>query len=214
MYRCDHAVWQTTGEVVSEIDEIALVQGLQSGDEAAMSRFVDLFYESILGYLFRMLRDHATAEDVCQEVFVRAMQRIGQVRDPKSLKAWLYRIATNAAHDYTRRRSPDALYDAVPEASLTHDEPDRHDAELKERIYVADLLTVLGDEHREVIVLRYYEDLSLPAISDVLGIPIGTVKSRLHYALRKLREQVESEDEEVARHAVQRSSQASPSHVG
>lgn len=214
MYPCDHVVWKTTGEVVSEIDEIELIRGLRAGDEAAMSRFVDRYYEPILGYLFRMLRDHATAEDVCQEVFVRAMQRVDQVRDPKSLKSWLYRIATNAAHDYTRRRSPDALYDEVPETILPHGEPERHDAQLKEQMYVADLLAVLGDDHREVIVLRYYEDMSLPAIGEVLGIPIGTVKSRLHYALRKLREYVEDGEGEVARHAIQRGSQKSPSHVG
>lgn len=214
MYHGDLLVWQTTGEVVSEIDEIDLIHGLQLGDEAAMSRFVDRFYEPILNYLFRMLRDHAAAEDVCQEVFVRAMQRIGQVRDPKRLKAWLYRIATNAAHDYKRRRASDALYNALPEANLPLDEANLHDSALKERMYVADLLAVLGEEHREVIILRFYEDLSLPAISEVLGIPVGTVKSRLHYALRKLREQIACEDEEVARFAAQRGGQASPSHVG
>lgn len=197
---------------MSGIDEAKLIHGLRSGDDQATQHFVDRFYEPLLGFIFRMLQDHQGAEDVCQEAFVRAMQRIDQLRDPKGLRSWLYQIATNLARDYIRRRPQHALLDdvAVMDVATRDNGPDE---QLRERLYVADLLSTLSEEQREVIVLRFYEDFSLAAIGEVLGIPMGTVKSRLHYALRALREQLTNEQGEVANGAAQRR-KTSPSHVG
>lgn len=192
---------------MSPIDTAQLLHGLRQGDEGATRRFVDIYYEPLLRHLTRMLQDYQAAEDVCQELFVRAIQRIDQVREPKGLKTWLYRIATNMAHDHIRRR----IEPPVPELPRLSAASDGVDG-LPDRLYVADLLRVLSPDHRAVMVLRFYEDMSLPEISDVLEIPVGTVKSRLHYALRQLRKHLENEGQEVVARGVQRG-KPYPSHV-
>lgn len=193
---------------MNPIDPTRLVQGIRLGDEEAVRHLVEAYYAPILRYLFRMLQDHQGAEDVCQEVFVRAVQRIDQLRDPKGLKTWLYRIAANLAHDH-RRRPKESPVAAVPHTEALTGEFEA----MRERLYVAELLQILSVEQRQVVILRFYEDLSLADIGEVLGIPIGTVKSRLHHALRRLRAHVEKDEEEVASDAV-RGSRAYPSHVG
>lgn len=192
---------------MSHIDTSQFLSALRHGDAEATGCFVDMYYEPLLRHLLRMLQDHQGAEDVCQELFVRAIERIDQVRDPKGLRPWLYRIATNLAHDYLRRRKD------LPVSEISSADGLRDDvARLRERLYVADMLRTLSPDHRAVLVLRFYEDMSLPEISEVLEIPLGTVKSRLHYALRHLRRHLESEAEEVMPGGVQRG-RSYPSHV-
>lgn len=193
---------------MSPIDTARLLAGLQQGDDRATRHFVDIYYEPLLRHLVRMLQDRQAAEDVCQELFVRAIQCIDQVRDPKSLKTWLYRVATNLAHDHLRRRRDTPIPD-VPFSAAASDDVDR----LPERLHVTELLRTLSPDHRGVLILRFYEDMSLPEISEILEIPVGTVKSRLHYALRQLRRHLENEGQEVVARGVQRG-RPYPSHVG
>lgn len=196
---------------VRVIDASELVAGLRRGDEDAVRYLVDTYYDPILRYLFRVLQDRQWAEDACQEAFVRALQRIGQLQDARGLKAWLYRIASNTARDHLRRR-PDWV--PVAEPAALAEEADAHGGDaVRDRVYVAALLKTLSPEHREVLVLRFYEDMSLPAIAEILGIPVGTVKSRLHHALRQLRRLVEREEQEVAERGLAQC-RPRPSHVG
>lgn len=197
-------------DAIKLADATQLVDGLRRGDEHATRFFVETYYDPLLRYLFRLVQDHQGAEDVCQELFIRAIQRIDQVRDPKGFKTWLYRIATNLAHDYLRCRKDTPVPEVLPESVSTDDVE-----QLRERLYVAQTLGILSSEHREVLLLRFYEDMSLQEISEVLEIPLGTVKSRLHHALRQLRRHLEYEEQqeqEVLPHGVQRS-RAYPSHV-
>src|SRR5690625_4317817 len=154
-HRSSRALWAKPNKVVSHIDAASLVAGLKRGDEGATQALVDHYYERILGYLFRMLQQRQSAEDVCQETFVRAMQRINQLSDPPALKAWLYRIATHLAYDYLRQRPQDASFDDAGEglpAEMAHNPP------LVERLFVADLLAQPGGEQRVDIGWRFYDE--------------------------------------------------------
>jgi RNA polymerase sigma-70 factor (ECF subfamily) len=147
--------------------------------------------------VYRMCGDTNLAEDAAQEAFIRAWQhlpnyrprspstRTGKQSDP--FRNWLYRIATNVARDVLRRERETVDVDTVSLiASDARPEDMVEGAERGERVRQAVL--ALPTASRAVLVLREYEGLSYREIADTLGIPIGTVMSRLNYARKRLRE--------------------------
>jgi RNA polymerase sigma factor (sigma-70 family) len=134
--------------------------------------------------LARMLvRDRALAEEATHDAVVRALGSSRQLRDPDAFDGWFRRILVNSCRDVLRRRGDrPAPIVAVPPQMV----PDLA-AGWVERDAMGEALARLSDEHREVVVLRYYADLPVDAIAQSLGIRAGTVKSRLHRALSRLR---------------------------
>lgn len=137
--------------------------------------------------------DRALAEDLVQETFLRVLHAIGQYRYPRPFKPWLYAIATNLARDHYKRaemRYSDSASDDPMQWESANDPTDGIEERLlsaSEAQRVATAVSTLADHQRETIVLRYYQDLSLAEIADALGIPVGTVKSRLNLGLKRLR---------------------------
>jgi RNA polymerase sigma-70 factor (ECF subfamily) len=167
-----------------------LAQHLQQGDRAALTALVERHYDPLLGYLYRMTRgDRSLAQDLVQETFLRALRGIGGYAFPRPFKPWLYAIATNLARNHyasaDRRRTDnpteDADYAANEEDVLV---------EQAEADAVIAALDTLSDAHREVIILYYYQALPLQAIAETLGIPLGTVKSRLANGVARLRQRL------------------------
>jgi RNA polymerase sigma-70 factor (ECF subfamily) len=132
-----------------------------------------------------LLGNAAEAEDAVQDGLVIAWQRFDELRDPDRFEAWLDRIVVNGCRDRLRRRG---MVRFLPLAT-EHDPADRDPfaAFLERDALLASVATLTGDE-RIVVVLRFWADLPLEAIADRLGWPLGTVKSRLHRALARLRE--------------------------
>ncbi len=172
-------------------------QQLQRGDRAALAPLVERHYDALLGYLYRLARgDRSLAQDLTQETFLRALRGISGYQYPRPFKPWLYAIATNLARNHynradTRRTDSadeDAEYesDAAPDAALL---------EQDEALAVIAALDTLPDHQREVIVLYFYQQLSLQAIADTLALPLGTVKSRLSIGVKRLREQIKAEND-------------------
>jgi RNA polymerase sigma factor (sigma-70 family) len=167
-----------------------LARQLQQGNRAALTTLVERHYDPLLGYLYRMTRgDRSLAQDLVQETFLRALRGIAGYSSPRPFKPWLYAIATNLARNHyasadarhTENVSEEADYEA--EASGGEDVL----VEVAEAEAVIAALDTLSDAHREVIVLYYYQSLPLQAIAEALGIPIGTVKSRLSNGVARLR---------------------------
>lgn len=137
--------------------------------------------------------DRALAEDLVQETLLRVLHAIGQYRYPRPFKPWLYAIATNLARDHYKRaemRYSDSASDDPMQWESANDPTDGIEERLlsaSEAQRVATAVSTLADHQRETIVLRYYQDLSLAEIADALGIPVGTVKSRLNLGLKRLR---------------------------
>jgi RNA polymerase sigma-70 factor (ECF subfamily) len=136
-------------------------------------------------YVVRLTRDEAFADDVVQETLLRAWRRPRLLdQSESSARAWLFTVARNLVID--DRRSARALHefgaDPLPEKATT----DRTDAVLDAWL-IADALAGLSAEHRAVVVCAYYQGHSVAECAAMLEIPTGTVKSRLHYALRALR---------------------------
>jgi len=140
----------------------------------------------LAGYLLGRAPD---AEDAVQEALARAWKAWPRLRDKESFEPWFDRILVNVCRDRLRiqRRHPlDELDEEVPVYAA-----DPFEAALA-RAEIGRLVRVLNADQRVVIGLRYWRDLSLQEIADLLGIPLGTVQSRIHYALQRLREAAET----------------------
>ena len=139
-----------------------------------------------------MCGDANLAEDAAQEAFIRAWQHLGSYRPRSPFRNWVYRIATNVAIDAQRREREMVDIDALPlVAPDAGPEATVEGQERGERVRQAVL--ALPAASRAVLVLREYEGLSYREIADTLGIPVGTVMSRLNYARNRLRESLAPE---------------------
>jgi RNA polymerase sigma-70 factor (ECF subfamily) len=164
------------------------------GEREAWRELIAIWEPRLFYYIRRLVPQESDAWDVLQQTWLGAYESIRSLSDPKMLATWLYRIARNKAISHRRSRG------ARPAAELTEiigepaaeDEADAlEDFENAEAVHRA--LDELSLAHREALTLHFLQDLSLEQIADVLDVPIGTVKSRLHHAKRELRQVLERE---------------------
>ena len=160
----------------------------QLGDREALDALLRGIQRPVYGYLKNMVRDSAVAEDTLQDVFVIVIRKLKTLRDPQLFRPWVYRIASRQALKTLRRetrwrnRVVESVSSDTPYALQSPDAGDVVDArEIKE------LLDRLSPPVRAVMVLHYLESMSLKDVGAILGLPVGTVKSRLANGLQKLR---------------------------
>lgn len=158
-----------------------LVVRCRRGDPAALEELVRTFEGRLLYFVRRLVRDEADGWDVLQKTWMRVLRGIGQLDDPQQLVPWLYRVARNTALSHARAGPP-------PHEPLTdHPAPACDGAGFEDAEAVHRGLAALSLPHREVLTLFFLEALSVEDTAAVLGVPPGTVKSRLHYAKLALR---------------------------
>ncbi len=162
----------------------------------AFSRRADAYLARALGLACYLLGDPGEAEDATQEAMARAWRARRSLRQLESFEAWIDRIVVNTCWERLRRTR--RLAEINLAGSNPPSVPDTFAAVLA-RDSVGRALIALTPEQRTVVVLRFWRDLSLEQIADRLEWPLGTVKSRLHYALVALRQQLERDDREVDR---------------
>ena len=158
----------------------------QAGEQNAFEDLVALMERPLLYYAIKLTGNAETALDVLQDVWMKAFRGIGSLKDPGSLRPWLYCIAHGLVVDRIRRHISRERAEEV------------HAAEFQESSAISfaeddvaavhDALNELAPKHREVLVLYFLEDFSLAEIATVVGCSEGTVKSRLHYAKRAMKE--------------------------
>ena len=160
-----------------------LMAAVASGDETALTALIDRYAANVHAYLLRHCGNREDADDLLQETWVRVARSARSFDTARRFRSWIYGIATNLTRDLFRRRMTRerALRDLAthPPAAPRTDSVDR--GELRERI------AELPENMRAVLLLRYYEGMSEAEMAEILDIPRGTVKSRLHAALRRLR---------------------------
>jgi len=167
------------------VDDNALVRRSKAGDHEAFGRLVDRYQASVYRVVRGIVGDAAEAEDVVQEVFLKAYEGLRRFRGEAGIFTWLYRIAVNEALRSGRRRRPTAPIDALPEPEAPASEAAEDDGpSLRD---LERLLRKLPEEFRTVVVLRDLEEMSYKDIADTLDIPMGTVESRLFRARQELR---------------------------
>jgi RNA polymerase sigma-70 factor, ECF subfamily len=164
----------------------SLVEMARGGDEAAYAQLVDRLLPALHGLAFRILRDRDNADDAVQEALVAAWRDLPALRDPSRFEAWLHRLLVRAC-SRERARSTRRAYVDVSAAEDTHGS-DRSAENLADRDEIERAFRSLSVDHRAIVVLARYHDLSTREIAELLGIPEGTVGSRLHNAQRVLRQ--------------------------
>ena len=163
-----------------------LVQRAQRGDHEAFEALATPAYHRLYGIARRILRDGYAAEDAVQDALVRAWRDLRALRDPDRFDAWLNRLLVNACHDQVRRvrRRP------IEVPVLTIDQPSVEDrlGQIADRDELERAFLRLSVEQRAALVLTHYVGLSAGEVGAILGIPVGTVYSRLHYGASSMRE--------------------------
>ncbi|WP_456336898.1 sigma-70 family RNA polymerase sigma factor [Fervidibacter sacchari] len=159
-----------------------LVQRILSGDKAAGEQFVIEHYEAIFRFLRNLTGSKEDAEDLTQQTFLRAWEALPNFRGDSSLSTWLHSIAYREYTHWLRSRREFVPLDEIV------DMPDEQANQNLEAVLLRWAIYRLAPEHREVFVLHYLQGFSVSEIAKIIGIPAGTVKSRLFFARQKLRE--------------------------
>lgn len=166
-----------------------LIAAALRGNPHAYGEVVSRHRAGVVNVVYRMCGDAQLAEEAAQEAFLRAWQHLSSYQADRSFRAWIYRIAINAALDALRRKKRLSGLDDLAEESLVEDGPGPEgmlvERELAERVRQA--LLGLPPASRSVLVLREYGSMSYAEIASALGIPLGTVMSRLNSARNQLR---------------------------
>ena len=157
---------------------------------------IEAHYESLYRYAYRLCGSAADADDLTQEAFGKALARLAQLRDPDRGKAWLFRILRNLYLHRVRDRKRHRTVPLDAVGDLPEDAPDPPPAVDPGRLQVA--LDGLDETFRTPLILFYFEDFSYRDIAEQMGLPIGTVMSRLARAKNYLRQELEPRAEPVA----------------
>jgi len=169
-----------------------LVLRCRRRDRAAFDELIAMRERRLFYYVRRLVGREDDAWDVLQETWLHVVRGIGSLREPRGFPKWLYTIARNVAMSRLRRRYADEAHLAEPENLGEIDAPvETFTLEDAELVHAA--LGKLSLAHRDVLTLHFMEDLTIEEIAEVLGVPAGTIKSRLHYAKRALRAALEQE---------------------
>jgi len=177
-------------------EDAELVLRICSGDLDAFETLYLKYKRQLYQAALAITGDHGAAEEILQDCFVRAYAAMGKVDTSVSLSPWLHRIVVNLSYNWTNqhRQWPlalDAVMDRLMAGPSASPELIAEGSELRE--IVREAVAALGFKQRVVIVLFYLQGFSLPEIANILNCPVGTVKSRLHYACKALRKKL-SED--------------------
>jgi RNA polymerase sigma-70 factor, ECF subfamily len=178
------------------------VARLRRGDLEALSALVARYQNRLYRYLLRLVRQQAEAEDLFQETWLRVATKIGTFDASRNFDAWLFTVARNLAFDHLRRLRPESLDEPAPgsesgesaAARLASSERPPIEGLLERERYglVQEAMETLPTVYREVLTLRFEEEMKIEEIARVLGAPLSTVKSRLRRSLEQMRTHMEA----------------------
>jgi RNA polymerase sigma-70 factor (ECF subfamily) len=177
----------------SHEDWEAIALRLQRGDGLAVDALAEALFPPLANFARRSLGDPAAADDVAQETIIRVVGNIHKYRPGTRFRAWVYRIALNICRNRATRKRH-VSFDGIPESAMapmplrpTPSSPTGHAEAEDEFARVRDALARLAPPFQEIVHLRLYQGLSFREIADALDVPEGTLKSRMHHAIRHLR---------------------------
>jgi len=171
----------------NELNEIVIK--CQNGDSEAFNELVDMFGKSLYGYFYRLSGNAETSNDLLSELFMKLVQRIGSYKGG-SFKKWLFTVASNIFYDYLRfryrqKKLLDGKADTIGDSVL----PREDSADLRDEL--EHYLAKLDTDTAEILMLRFFGQLSFKELSELRGEPIGTTLSKVHRGLKKMRKLME-----------------------
>ena len=178
-----------------------LVQEAQAGDKEAFHDLHQIYWRQIRYFIWKTLKNESEVEDVLQETFIEAYRHLGQLKDPAVFRPWLYKIALYQCNRVFRRKKPLIFSDM--EESTVAAIPDETAEFLPMSVLenkeagnlILKLVDQLPDEQRVTMTLYYFQQLTIVEIARIMDCPENTVKSRMRYAKRTLKAQIEKEQQ-------------------
>jgi RNA polymerase sigma-70 factor, ECF subfamily len=176
-------------------DAKTIAQGLLRRDPDLLDHLIELYQQRLYRYLLFLTGNPALSEDLFQETWIRVLERGHQYNAKSKFESWLFAIARNLVIDVSRRKKMPSLEDlGDPETNQSYDPPDDRSSSALQLLVTREneqavqlSLLKIAPYYREVLVLRFHEDLSLEEIAQILSTPISTVKSRLYRGLAALK---------------------------
>jgi RNA polymerase sigma-70 factor (ECF subfamily) len=169
-----------------------LVYAARAGDTLAFDNLFYRYRDGIYRLGMAITKDPSAAEEIVIDTFARAHRAIERLEPDDSLRPWLYRVAVNLSYNRRPRKGVtfSSLDDGTDDLAAEGESPSDAAERTERRRVVLECVDTLGPKHKVVVVLHYLNGLNLAEIAEIVEVPVGTVKSRLHYALRKLRVQL------------------------
>jgi RNA polymerase sigma-70 factor (ECF subfamily) len=183
--------------VSEELDERALIERCRTGDDTAFGDLVDRYKNLVYGLVYRLVPDRSQVDDLAQEVFLKIHRGLPYFRGDARLSTWIYRIVQNVCFQARTRSKPDVPLDAGgagadgPRRKIDPGGPDGAFAEIELRDRLEKAIAQLPDQYRLLIAAHYWQGVQYEALADALNMPLGTVKTHLYRAKRRLRELLE-----------------------
>lgn len=187
-----------SGLAVNDDQLIALVVKARDGNRAAFNQLIDRFQDAVFRMVYYRTRSHVDAEDLTQDIFVKAYQHISRIRETDRFRSWLFSIALNRVRDFHRKKrfrglfkaSDDNIDPEFPDMQ-TRDKPEALDNVLKAEFWqqIGLILNKLSGMEREVFILRFMDHLNIREISQALKKSESTVKTHLYRALAKFKKE-------------------------
>lgn len=173
-------------------EERELAKRLRAGDLSAFEKLISIHENKIFNYLYRLVGDEADAEDLTQEVFIKLYKYKSQIDPEKNLKSWLYTVATNTANDWFRARKDYSSYSLYSEEGSSIETIPSHPTYyyIERAVDIAAALDKLNPVYKTAILLFYKEGLNYTEISEVLRVPLNTVKTYLRRAKEALKQEL------------------------
>jgi RNA polymerase sigma factor (sigma-70 family) len=173
------------------VTDEALMRAVRDGDLGKLGILFERHHLGLFDFLSRMTGDRTTAEDLTQDVFVRMLKYRATFRNDGRFETWMFHIARNARADYFRRRAAVEIDDHAIEATSEAPGPADQIEREEQTALLRRALLQLREDRRELIILARYRGMKHDAIAELLGVDTGTIKVRIHRALKELRDIVQ-----------------------
>jgi len=171
-----------------QLIEQMLILRCQMGDRSAMAALIERYQRPLRYFISRLLDDAQASEDLLQETWLTVIRRIHGLKKPEAFSIWLYRIARNKVYHQLRKKK---VWSELNENIRASNENQDDIVSLEDVAKIHRCLNKLRPEHKEVLMLRFLEQMSYQQITEVLDCHLGTVKSRVYYAKLALKKELE-----------------------
>jgi RNA polymerase sigma-70 factor (ECF subfamily) len=183
--------------VSEELDERALIERCRTGDDTAFGELVERYKNLVYSLVYRLVADRSHVDDLAQDVFLKVHRGLPYFRGDARLSTWIYRIVQNVCFEARAKRPTALSLDGPVDKAAGHrridpGKPDAAFADLELRDRLEKAIAQLPDQYRLLIAAHYLEGVQYEALAESMDMPLGTVKTHLYRAKRRLREILET----------------------
>ncbi|WP_075620441.1 RNA polymerase sigma factor [Paenisporosarcina indica] len=176
------------------MEELQWIQEVRSGNKQAYAHIINKYKNQLYGTIVRMTKNPQDAQDLVQEAFIKVYRQLDKYDEKGSFSSWLYRVAMNHCMDEFRKKKYQMQQSEIGENNIINtNHPEVIFLKKEKQRQLERLIATLPNDERLIILLRYVNELSYDEISDLVEVPLSTVRNKLHRAKKKLRDRVRHE---------------------